>query len=59
MTTAYIQKATIATPVSHIPDANQPAFALGESSAGSHSGAGVDAGRAGRHTHMNRVIAGA
>ena len=33
MTTAYIQKATIATPASHIPDANQLALALGESSA--------------------------
>ena len=33
MTTAYIQKATIATPVSHIPDANQLALALGESHA--------------------------
>jgi len=33
MTTAYIQKATIATAVSHIPDANQLALALGESSA--------------------------
>ena len=33
MTTAYIQKATIATPATHIPDANQLALALGESSA--------------------------
>jgi len=33
MTTAYIQKATIATPASHIPDANQLALCLGESSA--------------------------
>ena len=33
MTTAYIQKATIATPVSHIPDANQLALCLGQSSA--------------------------
>jgi len=33
MTTDYIQKATIATPASHIPDANQLALALGESSA--------------------------
>ena len=33
MTTAYIQKATIATPLAHIPDANQLALCLGESSA--------------------------
>jgi len=33
MTTAYIQKATIAAPIAHIPDANQLALALGESSA--------------------------
>jgi len=33
MTTQYTQRATIATPVSHIPDANQLALALGESSA--------------------------
>ena len=31
MTTAYIQKATIATPAAHIPDANQLALCLGES----------------------------
>jgi len=31
--TQYIQKATIATPAAHIPDANQLALALGESSA--------------------------
>ena len=31
MTTDYIQKATIATPASHIPDANQLALCLGES----------------------------
>jgi len=33
MTTFYKQKATIAAPVAHIPDANQLALALGESSA--------------------------
>ena len=33
MTTTYIQKATIASPASHIPDANQLALALGESAA--------------------------
>ena len=33
MTTDYIQKATIATPEAHIPDANQLALALGESAA--------------------------
>ena len=33
MTTLYQQKATIATPIAHIPDANQLALALGESSA--------------------------
>ena len=33
MTTAYVQKATIATPAAHIQDANQLALALGESSA--------------------------
>jgi len=33
MTTLYQQKATIATPAAHIPDANQLALALGESSA--------------------------
>ena len=33
MTTDYIQKATIAAPAAHIPDANQLALALGESSA--------------------------
>ena len=33
MTTLYEQKATIATPAAHIPDANQLALALGESSA--------------------------
>ena len=33
MTTAYVNKATIATPAAHIPDANQLALALGESSA--------------------------
>ena len=33
MTTDYIQKATIATPAAHIPDANQMALCLGESSA--------------------------
>ena len=33
MTTEYLQKATIATPATHIPDANQLALALGESSA--------------------------
>ena len=33
MTTAYVQKATIATPASKIQDANQLALALGESSA--------------------------
>jgi len=31
MTTQYQQKATIATPEAHIPDANQLALALGES----------------------------
>ena len=33
MTTQYQQRATIATPAPHIPDANQLALALGESSA--------------------------
>jgi len=33
MSTAYAQKATIATPAAHTPDANQLALALGESSA--------------------------
>ena len=33
MTTAYAQKATIAAPVANIPDANQLALCLGESSA--------------------------
>ena len=33
MTTAYINKATIATPAAHIQDANQLALALGESAA--------------------------
>ena len=33
MTTAYVQKATIATPAAHIADANQLALALGEFSA--------------------------
>ena len=33
MTTAYVNKATIAAPVTQIPDANQLALALGESSA--------------------------
>ena len=33
MTTLYTNRATIATPASHIPDANQLALALGESSA--------------------------
>ena len=33
MTTAYSQKATIAAPAAHIPDANQLALCLGESSA--------------------------
>ena len=33
MTTQYRQKATIATPAAHIPDANQLALCLGESSA--------------------------
>ena len=33
MTTDYIQKATIATPINHTPDANQLALALGESNA--------------------------
>ena len=33
MDTQYQQKATIATPAAHIPDANQLALALGESSA--------------------------
>ena len=33
MITDYLQKATIATPAAHIPDANQLALALGESSA--------------------------
>ena len=37
MTTAYIQKATIATPATHISDANQLALALGESSADDHT----------------------
>jgi hypothetical protein len=32
MTTAYQQRATIATPLAHIPDANQLALAFGESS---------------------------
>jgi len=33
MTTLYKQRATIAAPAAHIPDANQLALALGESSA--------------------------
>ena len=33
MTTQYQQRATIAAPAAHIPDANQLALALGESSA--------------------------
>ena len=33
MTTLYTQKATIAAPASHIPDANQLTLCLGESSA--------------------------
>ena len=33
MTTLYKSRATIATPAAHIPDANQLALALGESSA--------------------------
>jgi len=33
MTTMYQKRATIATPAAHIPDANQLALALGESSA--------------------------
>ena len=33
MTTAYVQRATIATPSKYIPDANQLALCLGESSA--------------------------
>jgi len=33
MTTAYVQRATVSTPAAHIPDANQLALALGESSA--------------------------
>jgi len=33
MTTLYTNRATIATPAAHIPDANQLALALGESSA--------------------------
>ena len=33
MTTAYVQRATIATPITHIPDANELALCLGESSA--------------------------
>ena len=33
MTTQYQQKATIATPEAHIPDANQLALCLGESAA--------------------------
>jgi len=33
MTTEYVQKATIATPLAHIPDANQLALRLGESAA--------------------------
>ena len=33
MTTEYQQRATIAAPAAHIPDANQLALALGESSA--------------------------
>ena len=33
MTTEYKQRATIASPVAHIPDANQLALCLGESSA--------------------------
>ena len=33
MTTPYQQRATIATPATHIPDANQLALCLGESSA--------------------------
>ena len=37
MTTAYVQKATIAAPAQHIPDANQLVLALGESSADDQS----------------------
>ena len=33
MTTLYQQRATIASPIAHIPDANQLALCLGESSA--------------------------
>ena len=33
MTTEYLQKVTIATPVAHIPDSNQLALCLGESPA--------------------------
>ena len=33
MTTLYQQRATIAAPISHLPDANQLALALGESAA--------------------------
>ena len=33
MITDYLQKATIAAPIAHIPDANQLALCLGESSA--------------------------
>ena len=33
MTTAYLQRATIAAPIAHITDANQLALCLGESSA--------------------------
>ena len=33
MTTAYVQRATIATPATHISDANQLALCLGESAA--------------------------
>jgi len=31
MTTSYVQRATIAAPINHIPDANQLALCLGES----------------------------
>ena len=37
MTTLYQQRATIATPSAHIPDANQLALCLGESSADNHT----------------------
>jgi len=33
MTTKYSERATISTPFTHIPDANQLALALGESAA--------------------------